>query len=203
MFSNFKTRKEHEHYVKSMIGNGAIHEKYISVLASFHPKCYGAVGFTFNKPKNGFVAIFPDGRHATFSYHKCLDRWMANKNQRPPCSRCKEEVYKAFRNEILSQMRDIRFAAGFGGQGADFHVGHDWQSGNSFIRILKEFLSERNMENDILSIKIHSRRQNEHQQYNSPYLTDDELAREWKSWHYTRSRGMRMETAHDNLRAPQ
>ena len=147
------------------------------------------------------MSVFPDGRSETFSYQKCLDQWMATKTQKTPRSTSNGEVCRVFRNEILDQMRDVRFKARLGGQGNEFHVGHDWQKGNAFIKILKDFCAKRKI--DICSIRICWRKQKAYHQYNSPYLVDIDLAKEWKCWHLMRSKGMRMEPAYQNMTSPQ
>lgn len=198
-FSDFAYRKDHERFVKRMLKTRELDQQYLLELAAHHPKCKGAVSFDMHS--NGLLAVWDDGYTATFSYHVALDRWMANKTGRSVRDSHRGEVYRAFRNEVQDQTRAVRARAGLQGRGAEFHVGHDWESGDSFRNILNAFLQSQGVSVD--AVKLVYQKQRASHLYESAYLENRELATAWHEWHKERATGMRMETAEQNIRAPE
>jgi hypothetical protein len=171
---------------------------YLKYLARFHGKLQGRpiAGFTWNTT-GGFKAVFDGGESVTFSYNTCLDGWMTAVKGAPVKDYRKADVTEAFRNEVAEQTRDVRYSSGLP-RGADYHVGHDWENGNAFKNILKDFVAEKSL--DLESIAI-DKRDMPDIDYKVPHIADAELAHSWREYHRSRAGGMRMERAEDNLKS--
>lgn len=201
-FERFTTRKQHESFCKHLISSKHLHLPYLLFIAQFHEELAKRPikNFDWNNYKNGFKAVFEEGevQDKTFSYHTCLDGWMVKvKGKRPNVDRFKKkDVVKAFRNEVMDQMRDVRFESGLGGKGREWHVGHDWENGDAHAHILRDFVQVYSV--DWKAVEVGLKAQRMHHDYKSAYLVDKDLAIKWRAYHRQRAAGMRMERAEHN-----
>lgn len=203
-FEHFRLKKEFvelcRHNTKAKIIDVALLTFLVENHPRFHEKISGFVGFGFNERGDGFVALFQNpSRSEPFSFKACIDGIFANRGQGSrrgdPLAR---DVRNAFRTEISDQTESVRVLSGKVGQGKEWHVGHDNENGNSFQAILKDFLASRNIV-CVDNIAIDWRFTKWSSEFKSPFLVNAALSASWREFHASRARGMRMETARENL----
>jgi hypothetical protein len=141
-----------------------------------------------NPAGDGYVAVLSDGSDMAFSKN-CL-----NGKQVDPARLHKGHVQEALRNEVLDQTRSVRFSAGYGGCGADMHVGHVGKC--EFKALTVKFLETKNLSMaDVCVVKL-KQRGNHH--YDCWYLADSTLSEQWKQFHHNHAT-MVMQTSGENL----
>ena len=197
-FERFNTRKQHTDYCKRLIASNQLDVPYLTYIARFHPKLKGRpiIEFTWNCT-GGFKAVFEDGESDTFSYKTCVDGWMTEVKGAPVKDYHNADVTLAFRNEVLEQTRAVRNRSALP-RGHELHVGHDWENGNAFKDILKDFVANKSL--DLKTIGV-EKREMPGVDYKVIYLADAKLADSWREYHKSRAEGMRMERAEDNLKS--
>lgn len=198
IFQGITTRKQHVEKCKQLIACRRIDKEYLLFIAGFHGKLRYRNIVDFRFSSNGFVAVFENGIYETFSYKACLDGWMATIKGIPIKYNHTEHVIRAFRNEICPQTWAVRKSNDREGQGAEYHVGHDWENGNSFHAIYSDFLKINTLKSE--DIKLTRRKMKDTFEYPSTFLEDADLAIRWREYHKSRGHGLRMELAKDNLR---
>lgn len=142
-----------------------------------------------NSNKDGYVALLSDYTEIPFS-----KKYVGRKKTINSVHFKEKNVREAFRNEVLDQTRKVRFHAGYGGRGAEMHVGH--VGNNEFKALCDKFLSNKGL--SISNISVEKRKQRSHHKYDCWYFTNTELANSWSQFHQENAE-MVMQTSHENL----
>ena len=183
--------------VSAIIRSGSIasHKDFLLELLSHHPnpdKVMGMTDVRLNRDRTGFEIGFENGGWDTIAWRKCASRKAGGKR---PSHR--DTCMEAMRNEVKGQTMAFRRDMGYEGLGRDFHVGHDHDKGESFVRLAERFVAERcGGKWEGLGVVKASERTS---QGNLPWILEGKKGEEWREFHRSEAI-LRMERAEDNLR---
>ena len=105
----------------------------------------------------------------------------------------------AMRLAVIERVTSFMQAARYEGRGNEYHVGHDWETGESFKELADRFVREAcgGSWSSLGICKSKVRAPPGH----FPWVLEDDKLEEWREFH-RRHAVLRMERAEDNVRAP-